>query len=49
MIAAGLTTVALLFGALIAAAVLTWRRWAAEPARASAKIDGPTCYPRVKR
>ena len=35
--------------ALIAAGTLTWRRHAAAPVRVEAEIEGPTCYPRVKR
>ncbi|MCB1349319.1 MAG: hypothetical protein KDK11_12010 [Maritimibacter sp.] len=47
--AALLTTLGLLFAALIAAGTLTWRRHAAAPVRVEAEIEGPTCYPRVKR
>ena len=40
---------ALLLGAVTAAMTIAWRRWASEPVRVEARIEGPTCYPRVKR
>jgi len=49
LIAAAVTTVLLLVGALSFAVGLSWRRYGAQPVRVEAKVDGPGCYPRVKR
>lgn len=49
MMLAVVTTTALLLGGLVAAFSLTWRRYALQPIRVEAKVEGPTCYPRVKR
>jgi len=49
LIAAVVTSVLLLVGALSFAAALSWRRYGAQPVRVEAKLDGPGCYPRVKR
>lgn len=40
---------ALLVAAFAAAFALTWRGYGAEPVRVEANVEGPTCYPRVKR
>ncbi|MEZ5722676.1 MAG: hypothetical protein R3D59_14440 [Paracoccaceae bacterium] len=39
----------LVVGAFSVTAAITWRRYAAAPVRVEAEIEGPTCYPRVKR
>ena len=44
-----LSDILIFSAALIAAGTLTWRRHAAAPVRVEAEIEGPTCYPRVKR
>lgn len=44
-----LTTVALLTGAVAAAFVLGWRRYAVQPKMQQQLIRGPSCYPRVER
>lgn len=49
MIAAVVATIGLVLAALVAAFALTWRRWAAEPVRVERAVEGPTCYPQVKR
>jgi len=43
------TSAALLLGALAAAGALTWRRHATQTAPVEREVEGPTCYPRVKR
>jgi hypothetical protein len=49
LIAAVVITVLLLLGALGVAFGLTWRRYVAQPMPVAAEVEGPTCYPRVKR
>ena len=42
-------TGALFTAALTTAFVVTWRRYATQPVKVEAEVEGPTCYPRVKR
>ena len=42
------TSIALVVAALATAMTLGWRRAAAEPVRLR-RVEGPTCYPRVRR
>ena len=42
-------TLVLLVAALATVMTLGWRRHAARPMPVKAEIEGPTCYPRVKR
>ncbi len=43
------STIVVLVSALATAMTLSWRRYAARPVPVKAEIEGPTCYPRVKR
>ena len=44
-----LITFALLVSAVAAATAIGWHRRATAPVRVEARIEGPTCTPRVKR
>ena len=42
-------SIVLIVAALAAAMTLGWRRHVARPEPVQAKIEGPTCYPKVRR
>jgi len=43
------TSIVFLVAALATAMTLGWKRHAARPEPVRARIEGPTCYPKVKR